>query len=155
MEFISAASLTALLQIIMIDLVLAGDNAIVIGLAAAGLPKEQRSKAIMLGILAATVLRITFAAGTQYLLEIVGLLLAGGLLLLWVCWKMWEELRTTQHDYDAADAALHDEPEQGVTPGARKKPSGARSPRSWSPTSRCRSTTCSPWPAPPASTSGC
>ena len=114
MDFISAASLSALLQIIMIDLVLAGDNAIVIGLAAAGLPKQQRGKAIMLGILAATVLRITFAAGTQYLLEIVGLLLAGGLLLLWVCWKMWEELRTTQHDYDAADAALHDEPGQDI-----------------------------------------
>jgi YjbE family integral membrane protein len=110
MEFITAESLTALLQIVMIDLVLAGDNAIVIGLAAAGLPREQRGKAILVGIIAATALRICFAAGTQYLLQIVGLLLAGGLLLLWVCWKMWEELRTPQQAYDAADAALHDEP---------------------------------------------
>jgi YjbE family integral membrane protein len=77
----------------MIDLVLAGDNAIVIGLAAAGLPKEQRARAILIGIIAATVLRIGFAAATTQLLQIVGLLLAGGILLLWVCWKMWRELR--------------------------------------------------------------
>jgi YjbE family integral membrane protein len=86
-------ALSALLQVIMIDLVLAGDNAIVIGLAAAGLPKEQRARAILIGIIAATVLRIGFAAATTQLLQIVGLLLAGGLLLLWVCWKMWRELR--------------------------------------------------------------
>ncbi|TKD10285.1 MAG: TerC family protein, partial [Mesorhizobium sp.] len=83
----------ALLQVIMIDLVLAGDNAIVIGLAAAGLPKEQRRNAIVIGIVAAAVLRIGFAAATTQLLQIVGLLLAGGILLLWVCWKMWRELR--------------------------------------------------------------
>jgi YjbE family integral membrane protein len=73
--------------------VLAGDNAIVIGLAAAGLPAQQRSKAILIGIGAATVLRIGFAAVTTQLLQLVGLLLAGGILLLWVCWKMWRELR--------------------------------------------------------------
>jgi YjbE family integral membrane protein len=95
----------ALGQVIMIDLVLAGDNAIVIGLAAAGLPKEQRAKAILLGIIAATVLRIGFAAITAQLLAIVGLLLAGGLLLLWVCWKMWRELRTPAHEHhDALEA---------------------------------------------------
>ena len=77
----------------MIDLVLAGDNAVVIGLAAAGLPKEQRARAILVGIIAATVLRIVFAGVAIELLEIVGLLLAGGILLLWVCWKMWRELR--------------------------------------------------------------
>lgn len=84
----------AFLQVIMIDLVLAGDNAVVIGLAAAGLPKEQRGKAILIGIIAATVLRIIFALMTTVLLGIIGLLIAGGVLLLWVCWKMWRELRT-------------------------------------------------------------
>jgi YjbE family integral membrane protein len=89
--------LTAFAQVILIDLVLAGDNAIVIGLAAAGLPAEQRNKAILVGVLAATVLRIAFAGVTTQLLQVVGLLFAGGLLLLWVCWKMWRELRTS-HD---------------------------------------------------------
>jgi YjbE family integral membrane protein len=83
----------ALLQVVMIDLVLAGDNAIVIGLAASGLPSKQRGRAILIGIAAATVLRVVFAAFTIELLEITGLLLAGGILLLWVCWKMWRELR--------------------------------------------------------------
>jgi YjbE family integral membrane protein len=105
-EMFSADVLTAFLQVVMIDLVLAGDNAIVIGLAAAGLPKEQRNKAILVGIVAATVLRIVFAALTTQLLQIVGLLLAGGVLLLWVCWKMWRELRTSQHDEEEAERAL-------------------------------------------------
>ena len=96
LEMISSQSMTALFQVVMIDLVLAGDNAIVIGLAAAGLPAEQRNKAILVGIIAATVLRIGFAAVTVQLLQIIGLLLAGGILLLWVCWKMWRELRTSQ-----------------------------------------------------------
>ena len=87
----------------MIDLVLAGDNAIVIGLAAAGLPKEQRNKAILIGIIAATLLRIGFASVTTQLLQIVGLLLAGGILLLWVCWKMWRELRAG-HDQDELES---------------------------------------------------
>jgi YjbE family integral membrane protein len=86
-------AITAVLQVIMIDLVLAGDNAVVIGLAAAGLPPPQRSKAILVGIIAATVLRLAFAAIAVELLEIAGLLLAGGILLLWVCWKMWRDLR--------------------------------------------------------------
>jgi YjbE family integral membrane protein len=90
----------------MIDLVLAGDNAIVIGLAAAGLPKDQRNKAILIGIIAATVLRIIFAGLTTQLLQIVGLLFAGGILLLWVCWKMWRELRTSHADEAAAEEAL-------------------------------------------------
>lgn len=85
--------ITALLQVIMIDLVLAGDNAIVIGLAAAGLPLRQRTKAVLVGIIAATVLRITFAAATTQLMQVVGLVLAGGILLLWVSWKMFRELR--------------------------------------------------------------
>ncbi len=96
-ELLTTEALTALLQVIMIDLVLAGDNAIVIGLAAAGLPVEQRKKAILIGIIAATVLRIAFASVTTQLLQIVGLLFAGGVLLLWVCWKMWRELRSGGH----------------------------------------------------------
>jgi len=99
--------LVALLQVTMIDLVLAGDNAIVIGLAAAGLAAEQRRRAILIGVLCATLLRIGFAVFTIELLEIVGLLLAGGLLLLWVCWKMWRELRRSRHaaSADSAGAA--------------------------------------------------
>jgi len=97
LELISSQSLTALFQVVMIDLVLAGDNAIVIGLAAAGLPEGQRKKAILIGILAATLLRIGFASVTVQLLQIIGLLLAGGVLLLWVCWKMWRELQSHHH----------------------------------------------------------
>jgi len=108
MEVFTAAGFSALLQVIAIDLVLAGDNAIVIGLAAAGLPAEQRKKAILIGVLAATVLRILFAAITVKLLAIVGLLLAGGILLLWVCWKMWRELRTSHEDEHEATEALSD-----------------------------------------------
>ena len=91
-ELLSAEALTALVQVIMIDLVLAGDNAIVVGMAAAALPKEQRGKVILIGIAAATILRILFALVTNQLLLIIGLTLAGGLLLLWVCWKFWREL---------------------------------------------------------------
>jgi len=93
-ELLNTEAVTAFLQVIIIDLVLAGDNAIVIGLAAAGLPREQRTKAILVGIVAATALRIGFAGITTQLLKLVGLLFAGGLLLLWVSWKMWRELRT-------------------------------------------------------------
>jgi len=104
-ELLTGPALTAFFQVVMIDLVLAGDNAVVIGLAAAGLPKDQRNKAILIGIIAATVLRILFASVTTQLLQIVGLLLAGGILLLWVCWKMWRELRTTaKEQHDAAEA---------------------------------------------------
>jgi YjbE family integral membrane protein len=92
-EFITAEALTALFQVVLIDLVLAGDNAVVIGLAAAGLPAQQRRRAIIVGIAAATVLRIVFAGVATQLLQVIGLLLAGGVLLLWVCWKMWRELR--------------------------------------------------------------
>jgi YjbE family integral membrane protein len=89
---IAVSDLSALLQVILVDLVLAGDNAIVVGMAAAGLPREQRKKVIAIGIAAATVLRIMFALVTVQLLQIVGLVLAGGLLLLWVSWKLWREL---------------------------------------------------------------
>ncbi|WP_298874236.1 TerC family protein [uncultured Bradyrhizobium sp.] len=92
-DFTTADALTALLQVVLIDLVLAGDNAVVIGLAAAGLPPDQRRRAIVVGIIAATGLRIAFAGVATQLLQVIGLLLAGGVLLLWVCWKMWRELR--------------------------------------------------------------
>src|SRR5215470_10376108 len=102
-EIITSEALAALLQVVMIDLVLAGDNAVVIGLAAAGLAPEQRKRAIILGIVAATGLRIILATIATQLLQVLGLLLAGGILLLWVCWKMWRELRTTSHDGHDAD----------------------------------------------------
>jgi YjbE family integral membrane protein len=82
-----------LMQVLMIDIVLAGDNAIVVGMAAAGLPPDQRKKAIFWGIVAATIMRIAFASITVQLLSIVGITLAGGVLLAWVCWKMYRELR--------------------------------------------------------------
>ena len=85
--------LIPLAQVLFIDIVLAGDNAIVVGMAAAGLPPEQRRRAVFWGIVAATLMRIGFAAVTTQLLAIVGITLAGGVLLLWVCWKMYRELR--------------------------------------------------------------
>jgi YjbE family integral membrane protein len=86
------AQLSAFLQVLMIDVMLAGDNAIIVGALAAGLPAEQRRKVILIGIAAALVLRIIFALLVTQLLQIVGLVLAGGLLLLWVAWKMYREL---------------------------------------------------------------
>jgi YjbE family integral membrane protein len=96
----SQASIAAFLQVIMIDLVLAGDNAVVIGLAAAGLAPERRPRVILVGVLAATAMRIIFALFAVQLLGIVGLLFAGGILLLWVAWKMWRELRGQRHTAD-------------------------------------------------------
>jgi YjbE family integral membrane protein len=98
------SELTALLTVIVIDLVLAGDNAIVVGMAAAGLPKDLRKKAIIIGIGAAALLRIVFAVFTTQLLSVIGLMLAGGLLLLWVSWKLWREIRSGGHDTAGADA---------------------------------------------------
>ncbi len=105
----------------MIDLVLAGDNAIVIGMAAAGLPKEMRAKAILVGIIAATVLRIVFALVAVQLLQVIGLVLVGGILLLWVCWKMWRELRESQHDDDDGKAISEDFEHDGPTTPRTKK----------------------------------
>ena len=103
-SLLTSEALLALGQVIMIDLVLAGDNAVVIGLAAAGLPREQRNKAILVGILAATVLRIIFAGLATYLMQLLGLILIGGILLLWVCWKMWREIR----DMGAEEQSVED-----------------------------------------------
>jgi YjbE family integral membrane protein len=95
--------LTALVQVLMIDIALAGDNAVVVGLAVAGLPEHQKRRAIAAGIAGATVIRIIFGALTLQLLEIVGLMLAGGILLLWVCWKMFRELRRPHGHAAGAD----------------------------------------------------
>lgn len=89
----SPATLAAFGQVLMIDIMLAGDNAIVVGALAAGLPADQRRKVILIGIIAALVLRIAFALVVTQLMQIVGLIFAGGLLLLWVSWKMYRELR--------------------------------------------------------------
>ena len=112
--------LVALAQVLFIDVVLAGDNAIVVGMAAAGLPAEQRRKAIFWGIAAATVMRIGFAAITVQLLAVVGITLAGGLLLLWVCWKMLRELREGGHEEEHGAEALKASGAEG-TPGAPRK----------------------------------
>jgi len=106
-SYFTTEALAALFQVVMIDLVLAGDNAIVIGLAAAGLPQHQRARVIFWGIAAATVMRIGFAGVTIQLLQIIGLLLAGGILLLWVCWKMWRELREAHAAPQALTATGH------------------------------------------------
>src|SRR3954466_8007939 len=111
---LTPATIAALIEILMIDIVLAGDNAIVVGALAAGLPTDQRKKVIMIGVLAALVLRIAFALVVSQLLQIVGLVLAGGILLLWVAWKMYREL---QHNGESAgsDEIVGDE-HSGVKP---------------------------------------
>jgi len=86
--------LLALLQVLLIDLVLAGDNALVVGLVVARLPPADQRKALLLGIGGATVIRLLLAAITLQLLKILGLTLAGGILLLWVCWKSYREMRS-------------------------------------------------------------
>ena len=104
---IALADLSALAQVVLVDLVLAGDNAIFVGLVASGLPKGKRGRVIMMGILAATALRIVFALAATRLLQIIGLTLAGGLLLLFVCWKLWRELCTQRR---ATKAGKSDHP---------------------------------------------
>ncbi len=123
MEIFTTAGLTALMQVIAIDLVLAGDKPGSIGLAAAGLPREQRGSAILGGSAAATDKRIIFALLATKLMSVIGLLLVGGILLLWVCWKMWRELRETHADEVRAEEALSglDENADGVVAGGGPK----------------------------------
>ena len=99
------SQLTALVSVVLIDIVLAGDNAVVVGTAAAGLPPAQQRKVIMLGAGLALVARIAFALVAVQLLAIIGLVLAGGILLLWVAWKIWRELHTGGHGGEGADSA--------------------------------------------------
>ncbi len=126
MDPVFVSQLTALATVIVIDLVLAGDNAVVVGMAAAGLPADLRRKAIVIGIGAAALLRIAFALFATQLLGIIGLLFAGGLLLLWVTWKLWREIRSGSHTAEAIgvdaldvelDAKLYGDPVPGA-PGA-------------------------------------
>ena len=108
------AAMAAFLQVLMIDLVLAGDNAIVVGALAAGLPADQRKKVILIGVIAALVLRIFFALIVTQLLQIVGLILIGGVLLLWVAWKMWRELK---HDGESAGSPeIEGDEHSGIRP---------------------------------------
>jgi YjbE family integral membrane protein len=109
-------ALAALASVIMIDIALAGDNAIAVGMAAAGLPHVQRRRAIIIGVLAAAGLRIVFAVFTVQLLQIIGLLLAGGLLLLWVAWKLWRELRAGAEEEEREAEAVLDDLDPGPVP---------------------------------------
>ena len=122
MSFLSTdligSELVALATVVLIGLGLAGDNAIVVGLAASGLPRDLRRKAIIIGIGAAAALRIVLAFFATKLLGVIGLTLAGGILLLWVCWKLWRELRSGGHDHDAeAEAAGFGAADGGKTLG--------------------------------------
>src|SRR3982751_2147087 len=112
--FITPAALTAFVEILFIDIVLAGDNAIVVGALAAGLPADQRKKVIMIGVIAALALRVAFALVVSQLLQIVGLVLAGGILLLWVAWRMYREIRH-KNESAGSDEVLGDE-HSGVRP---------------------------------------
>jgi YjbE family integral membrane protein len=96
--------LTALIQVVLIDITLAGDNAVVVGMAVAGLPDSHKKLAIILGITGATAIRVALGLVALKLLAIIGLLLAGGLLLLWVCWRMYRELRVRRPDRGAKGA---------------------------------------------------
>src|ERR1043165_5368754 len=111
---ITPETIAALVQILLIDIVLAGDNAIVVGALAAGLPSGQRKKVILIGVAAALVLRVIFALLVSQLLQIVGLILAGGILLLWVAWKMYRELRH-KNESAGSDEVAGDE-HSGVRP---------------------------------------
>src|SRR6478672_11462484 len=112
--FLSGGAVAAFLQILFIDIVLAGDNAIVVGALAAGLPAQQRRKVILIGVLAALVLRIAFALVVTQLLQIVGLVLAGGILLLWVAWRMYREIR--HKDESAGSEEVVGDEHSGVKP---------------------------------------
>lgn len=110
------AEFSAFIQVLLIDLVLAGDNAIVVGALAAGLPPEQRRKVILIGVLAALVLRIIFALMVTWLLGIVGLVLAGGLLLLWVAWRMYRDIKGHGEGESAGSDEVSGDERSGLRP---------------------------------------
>lgn len=112
----SPAALAAFGQVLMIDIMLAGDNAIVVGALAAGLPSQQRRQVILIGILAALVLRIIFALLVTQLLQIVGLIFAGGLLLLWVSWKMYRELHPAHAGESPGSPEFEGDEHSGLAP---------------------------------------
>jgi YjbE family integral membrane protein len=117
---VDPGALSAFLQVLLIDIALAGDNAVAVGVVAGGLPKEKRRRAIMLGLAAAVVMRIGLALVANQLLSVVGLLLAGGLLLLWVCWKMWRDLRAQGRAEETEGQAALDEAGGAPADAARK-----------------------------------
>jgi YjbE family integral membrane protein len=117
--WLTADAVAVFFQVVLIDLALAGDNAVAIGISAAGLPQPQRRRAIILGLALSTLMLIGFALVARQLLALVGLVLAGGLLLLWVCWKMWREL---SRGHDKAEA----EGERALEPHSRKSRDPAR-----------------------------
>jgi YjbE family integral membrane protein len=122
-NLLSAGALSAFLQVVLIDLVLAGDNAVAVGVSAAGVPAPQRRRVILWGLIAAVVIRIGFAVIATKLIGLIGLLFAGGLLLLWVCWKLWRELRAQAVAEEAeAEAVL-----EGGSPPAAKPAKSFRS----------------------------
>lgn len=110
----SPSAFTAFLQVLMIDIVLAGDNAIVVGALAAGLPAEQRRKVIMIGVLAALVLRVAFALMVTWLLGLIGLIFAGGILLLWVAWKMYREIGASHSDDSPGSPEIEGDEDSGI-----------------------------------------
>src|SRR4051794_10449941 len=110
----SPEAMAAFFQVLMIDVVLAGDNAIVVGALAAGLPSDQRRKVILIGIVAALVLRIIFALSVSLLMSVIGLVFAGGLLLLWVSWRMYRDVRRAAHG-QGDDPLEHDGVPQSKT----------------------------------------
>jgi YjbE family integral membrane protein len=128
--------LSALISVVIIDVVLAGDNAIVVGMAAAGLPARQRHRVILAGIAAATVLRILFAGATMHLLDIIGVRLAGGILLLWVSWKMYREIRAG-HMVSAENPA----PAAAPCSAPKPAPAGPAAPEAADPPALGRKTT--------------
>lgn len=124
-EPVTAGAIAAFFQVVLIDLALAGDNAVAVGIAAAGLPQKQRRAAIILGLGGAVIMLISFALITTRLLQVVGLLLAGGFLLLWVCWRMWRDLRRQGQEQEAqGERALEDATGAaiGAAPRTRHKP---------------------------------
>ena len=127
-DLVTPGAVAVFFQVVFIDLALAGDNAVAVGMAAAGLPKAQRRKAIVLGLAAAVVMLISFALITTRLLQVVGLLLAGGFLLLWVCWRMWRDLRHQGEEHEEGEEALEDATgvEIDAAPRRRAKPRSLR-----------------------------
>jgi YjbE family integral membrane protein len=117
MDSASLAAASAFVQVVFVDLVLAGDNAIVVAMAVASLPARQRTRAMVIGVAAATLLRVVFASVIVQLLQVIGLLLAGGLLLMWVCWKLWRELRAQARARAREKAGSR--PDTGAVPAKR------------------------------------
>ena len=116
MPVVDHAALTAFLQVVMIDVVMAGDNAIVIGMAASRVRKADRDKVVFWGLAASVVLRVALATAASSILQIIGLTLAGGVLLLWVAWRFWRDL--TQHKQEDVGADVVAAPEEASAPPA-------------------------------------